>query len=535
MLILVLSSVIVFERLNLHNETFKTSISLNINSIFQDISNSSTRIFSLVSSNPQFSEFTESTLDEDDFILTKKTTPMTQQLKNMYINGKYISRICVYSYENQSLISNTAFDKNISQNPGYSKFVKILEQNKSSHYFTTIITDSYDAKEKLCFIETIENDGKTTGAMCIMINLINLKTDINRILQDTDISFALIDNKNDELLFSSDGFEPKALSAKKDDSTCATYDQNIRTVISYTNYKPLSNMKMVLIPLVFIMLLLIIITAYISYIRAQKIYAPIGEIIKVIDTPENLPYINIPQEMIDYAEIKYIINAINTQKKNVFDLKKQTKKYTAAKKQALQAQISPHFIANTLEVINLEAYSLTNTENTVTEMICQLSDIMRINFQTGARLLEISEELLLTKQYINIQNIRYSNLFNVKFEIEPEVNNYLTPHLILQPLVENAINHGILPKKARSSIILKAYEKQNKIYFDVIDNGVGINPEKLKEIHQLLESDTEPSGKSIGLQNVNMRIKIIFGDEYGLSVTSDENGTKQSIVIPKNQ
>ena len=191
---------------------------------------------------------------------------------------------------------------------------------------------------------------------------------------------------------------------------------------------------------------------------------------------------------------------------------------------ALQSQINPHFLYNTLDSIKWKA-KLNETED-IAFMITELSVILKGSMDTNTIFVSIEEELKFVKSYMNIQSLRYLDRFKFILDIEEGIEHMVIPKLILQPLVENALVHGIEPLDENGIIQLNIWADQDYLYFSVVDTGVGTN-ENLNEL--LMKVNT----KSIGLHNVQKRIKLYYGNQYGLDIQSKlGEGTNVLIKIP---
>lgn len=193
-----------------------------------------------------------------------------------------------------------------------------------------------------------------------------------------------------------------------------------------------------------------------------------------------------------------------------------------AQLQALQAQINPHFLYNTLDTINWIAIGKGATD--ISGMIDSLAKYFRLSLNKGKNIVSVEDELRLAEVYLEIQQSRFPDTFEFKLELEPGVEEQQMPKLILQPIVENALLHGIRKAKSkRGTIVISAKEDNGDLLFTVSDNGIGMEEERARELlrEPAGSSDTSlGSGSSYGLFNVNERIKLYAGDDYGLSITS---------------
>lgn len=199
--------------------------------------------------------------------------------------------------------------------------------------------------------------------------------------------------------------------------------------------------------------------------------------------------------------------------------------------ESLQAQINPHFLYNTLDSIIWMVESERYQE--AISMVTALASLFRISLSKGKNIITIREEIEHAQNYLYIQKIRYKNRFQVKMDIAWEIYECSTIKLIVQPLLENAIYHGVEYMDGEGEITIKGYLRDDDIYIDVIDNGLGM-PEE--EVYQILSDNTRvhKKGSGIGLSNVHQRIQLYFGPRYGLLIDSElDEGTTVHIHLPR--
>ncbi len=195
----------------------------------------------------------------------------------------------------------------------------------------------------------------------------------------------------------------------------------------------------------------------------------------------------------------------------------------------LQAQINPHFLYNTLETIRMK--SLAEGGKTTAKMIVQLSNIFRHSLQT-AELVTIQNEQDHAYQYLELFKIRFPDQLTSEFHIEEQVRSAYVPPFILQPLIENYLLHGLKRDRLDNRIVVAIFKKRNRLYIALEDNGKGVEQSELERIQQRLKN-VKSSSDSIGLGNVNQRIKLKFGDKYGITIDSDAgNYTKVLVTLP---
>ena len=203
---------------------------------------------------------------------------------------------------------------------------------------------------------------------------------------------------------------------------------------------------------------------------------------------------------------------------------------------ALKSQIQPHYLYNTLDVIRMTA--LTNDDMVTAQMLENLSSQLKYLIGAKEDKVPLRAEIENIKNYFNLIRIRFENRFELEVVLPKEVEEAIIPRLILQPAVENAVNHGLRPKAGRGRVEISAEKSGNLLEITVMDDGVGFTQERVDELYALLESSepgkrTGSTWESIGLKNVYDRIKIIYGEDYGITISSYEGiGTIIKYTMP---
>lgn len=186
--------------------------------------------------------------------------------------------------------------------------------------------------------------------------------------------------------------------------------------------------------------------------------------------------------------------------------------------EALKAQVNPHFLYNILESINWMA-RMRHCDD-ISDMITTLGKFLRYSISTKGDIVTIAEDMKQVGNYLKLQKMRYGDKFTVKIHIDEEIYDNKILKLLVQPIVENAIVHGIEPKMGNGLIIINGYRDENNICIDIMDDGVGMN------------NSSKSTGEGLGMNNVNKRIKIHYGEEYGLSVGTQYEMTCVRLTIP---
>ena len=226
------------------------------------------------------------------------------------------------------------------------------------------------------------------------------------------------------------------------------------------------------------------------------------------------------------SDIDYLINKI-------YSIKLRQKE---AELNSLQNQINPHFLYNTLE--SIRGAALYHGIHDIAAMSKALSLLFRYSISDRV-LVTIKEELQHLENYMSIQNFRYENKFELVYTVSPELLNYKILKLTLQPLIENSIKHGLEMKLGKGIVKIEILELNNTIKIQISDDGLGIPSKKVEELNRSLVYDkylsgSEPdrTGTGIGVKNVNSRIKLYFGDQYGLKFRDALVGTTVEIILP---
>ena len=271
----------------------------------------------------------------------------------------------------------------------------------------------------------------------------------------------------------------------------------------------------------------------IALIFSQIITKPVKSLIGAMrgfeEHPENYRYSPAP---IHIAELQLISDSFGQMAWIVQSLMEKTRNEEALLRKtelkALQAQINPHFLYNTLDSIQWMCERGKN--ESAVRMVGALGKLFRISISRGHELIPIRDELKHVESYLIIQKYRYSDRFEYTFDVDESFGGYLCSKITLQPLVENAIYHGIEPLIDDGEIIISVKPDGDDILMTVSDNGVGMTAEQVEGLLKKERSDSS----GIGIKNVSDRIKIYFGDSYGVKVESEPDvGTKITVRIPK--
>lgn len=270
---------------------------------------------------------------------------------------------------------------------------------------------------------------------------------------------------------------------------------------------------------------------------SRSIYIPIKKLhdVTTVITKNDLQTLVTRENVDEITELGMSFNIMIGKIKELLDSKiKEQENLKKAELRALQAQINPHFLYNTLDTIIWMAEAKKTRQ--VVDIVSALSSFFRISLSKGMDWITIGEEVERTNNYLTIQKMRYRDIMDYRIEMAPDVAHFTILKLILQPLVENALYHGIKNKRQGGEIVVRAKRKGgSEILLEVEDNGIGFTPEKLAQLRAELADDSGDikMESGFGIGNVNRRIWLYYGKPYGLSVESEYNtGTRVTLVIP---
>ena len=333
----------------------------------------------------------------------------------------------------------------------------------------------------------------------------------------------------------------KVLTVSVDTVKMITYRKHVaNTTWDMITLVPYDSFSMSITSLVQVFLLvtflIIILSGILCRMFAESLTRRISRLCQYMQETKNGHLTKIPDTIyLDeigtlYQSYNSMITQINTLINKNNEIAKNLKN---AEYKALQAQINPHFLYNTLDMISWMSYQNKTTE--ISQVIYSLANFYRLSLAKGKDIIPLNNELNHIKYYMQIQEKRFSSTINFQILVNPDLLQYSIPKLTLQPLIENAISHGILETPNRSgNITVTGIQLGENFQITVTDDGIGIPLEKLEcllsDFSDTLESD---SGNHYGLRNINKRIKLQYGDTYGLSFESIlGKGTSVHVLLP---
>lgn len=277
----------------------------------------------------------------------------------------------------------------------------------------------------------------------------------------------------------------------------------------------------------------ILIVMLLAWITTKSAFKHITYLVDVFSAAEKGEPIGVPKPVIN-DEYNLILNNIlflylKNNQMQVALMEKQHQ-FQVSELMSLQLQINPHFIFNTLQTMDLEIIKELGGQSTLHNLVQQLSSIMKYALVNPTAAVTIREELNYLKAYLEIQAVRFNNNIITYYEIDEELYDNYIFRLMLQPMVENSVNHGIKSVNQRCCIKVKVYKRRDKICISVIDNGCGMSKQQLDELKVKIN---DPGAKNIGLTNLNRRLLLYYGEDSKLIIQSKLGmGTIISFRIP---
>lgn len=430
-----------------------------------------------------------------------------------------IKKITIYTDESEHEIPSKYFqDVHVVQN---SKWY----QEMMNHDGTRLMSEN----NKLFIISPIRNYHSQrieTGFVRLDIDLETFSNEISSNHQDLD--FILYDESGTELISTASNLQSEEYIKLNENSLYGTEITSAFYIHKSLLHIPILEM---LLPIIVVLMAFLLFSYVFVRLINKIIFLRLERIMEQINCID-VDNFNIKIEDDKNDEISKLANCINEMSEKInhlfIELGETKDREKRAELEYLRAKIDPHFLYNIMDTINWIAIDGD------TELICQivheLSIFYRTNLNYGKTINTLYNEIENVKAYLNLQTIATSQGFDVEYKIDEQLLNYETCDFILQPLAENAINHGIKPLKDRRGFItVELYEMDDTLHLLVTDNGVGLS--------KATRSVSKFKKTNYGLKNINERIRLTFGDKYGVALTPAANGvgTMAKITLPKQK
>lgn len=486
--------------------------------------------------------------DEDVRQFNYKIRAIQELIKMPALAKDYVDSVWVYSVKSNRVITL----QGVAEYQGFSgqdKIEKYLNQEgaKSSLLVTGNEMENRAAPQLTVFQE-IKYGKQLNGIALMNLNMDELLKELN--IAD-NVEMFLTDGKSillasekeligrpveeipeyDRVIHDgtgiSGGYSVSSLTAK-------TVDLEVITRMDMSGYhNQISSMRLLMFTFLAVMTL---ITLGLAVIISVRLFQPIEEIITSLQEYYNV-LVGGDDLFQDKDELEYILNSIRKTAKERKDvdeeLAERVRLLKKAQAVALQSQINPHFINNTLETINWSAIELLGGRNEISQMSSALSRMLRMTMENSDTVVTVCTEMQHCMYYLEIQRKRYEDKFDVDWQIPEDIMDCRMIRIVLQPLVENAIYHGMKPMTNKGLITISGKIEGELLFLTVSDNGLGMTGQALENLRRNMQSDMIKESHHIGMTNVNQRIRLYYGDDYGLIVDSREGiGTSVTVRIP---
>lgn len=469
-----------------------------------------------------------------------------QQLQRMQIMGTpYMKTVYVYASRSNQVILHSAI---VPQEDFRDRAMiqQYLLQKDEMRYPKVLASMDYnDVRPKMrlsVFYDIYFGDGQKGVAIA------NIDPDALRENLESDTERAFYILGNGQVLYAPQtamvGADSQTLSGLFDELTVGVHEDHghryaVRvseeTGLTYIAVFPEmtypAEMRLYRTGLQTLLLVLVILSCYLCVLVSVKMYRPIEAILMKFNSEA-------ATDIKGMDELKYIVHTIEQTISDKSRMEQELEKRVAlvrkAQSIALQAQINPHFINNTLQTINSLAMLRLGASNEVSGMVNALSGMLSISLENTSHIIPLQQEIAHCMLYLEIQEKRYRDRFDVTWDIPQELRQLKTIKIILQPIVENCIYHAIKPLSSKGHIAISAQAQEDTLIIKVQDDGLGMDPAQLEELNHTLRSESIRESKHLGIANVNQRIRLYFGDAYGVQIESRVCfGTTVILRIPR--
>ncbi|HIS26291.1 MAG TPA: sensor histidine kinase [Candidatus Pullilachnospira intestinigallinarum] len=545
-----------------YNEIISEQMKYRFDSIYENI----------ISSMVQFSSFEEVTTALAKRSMDGVDTMQMNRLINKYLKrteSSIISDMMVvgingYSY---SYMTGNRLKKDYDywEQEWFREAVNDEDQNQYIHvvglheqdYYNEMVAQPALGGETFSISFALTNeDQKVIGALFYNFNVDKVGEILNSNNYENNYRLALVDDDGtimsvnegnltgEKLKLDRDSWEK--ISDEESGTIMAPYD-GVKSMINFqtTNMGwklistvPVSSIDAHTTPIWFLFGLLLIICLLangVIVLRISKsLHRPISSLVNSIQNID-FNHLKVNEEIYEYDEMNLIHDRFNDVILRLDDyIKKDLKSQLLLNKfrlDSLQAQINPHFLMNTLQLLQTEIVCGNVRESN--DMIVSLSRMLNYSLYDKSSMVRVREELNYIQAYLNLFRMKYEDRLQIEYDIQEKVQDYFMPKLLLQPLVENCIKHAFGENPNHAVIRISVKEEDRKLVFRIRDNGIGMKKEILDVVKKGME-EIEIDSSEIGVKNVHQRIQVLFGDAYGVQITSKYGkGTEVHLEIPE--
>lgn len=477
-----------------------------------------------------------------------------KSLVNMLLSGDYISTAYIFDqyyndYNSRKVGPIIVDNERVTKTNWYKKIEKSNGQGFFIHKSEDILTfPTRSEKNYITYVREIR-DADTYEHLAILLLTIDaetLQTYFNKVSEDQNSEFFIIDSKGNYIIppenpekyekkhiLLSEGVSYRKLRQENDDLILMSHDMGIEDwklvgAFPISHHKALKPYYTTVIVLIIVMNL--IFTAVCFWLLTKLIFSPLSRVerhLKMVEEGE-FKQMEVSGPDNEINNLKRVFNSMVEAIRGLIEKVKLEEQEIARGKLALiQAQINPHFLYNTLDAIS--ALVLTGDGQNAFKMTQALGGFYRNSLNSGRDFITVKDELEGIKDYITILNIRHDNQITFSCDVEEALLSQKVLKLILQPVVENSINHGIRKNGMKGSIRLEGYQDEDEMIFIITDDGWGMEEERIEKI---FKGETVTGKSGFGLYSLRQRISLCYGIENPLTIHSEAgNGTEVTIRV----
>ncbi len=488
-------------------------------------------------------DFIELTQEDINSGTPENINLLTKVRKNlhhyMFSNDDYLNNIYLYSFKSDFITNHESrifffeekdvplWYENIKQNK-HNFMVADKVPNSKSLYVCLRIGTANDPRALVIFDINLEN----------LLDVLKSTSGYTRVYNDGVLLFNNGEETTPETLrykIKPNNLPPQEVIHKTNNGYLYSYTTASNMVIEYQVPENMLSNRFSVFKMAILLLLVALILSFVSSLYISAYFYNLICVIMNSIGPEELLYTPVGGK----SELVVIKDTLlHLRQKNQMLSKELSDKITDFKKlqaSSLQTQITPHFLFNTLNAVNIIVMNETKKVTAANKSILLLSDILEFALNTGETFVSIESEIENCKKYIQIEQLKGTNNFEVEWNVDESLMQHKTIKLLLQPIVENAISHGIKGSELDTNILrISAFRKNNNIIFEIANTGNVISKEQIRNLEKTFKVDIFPS-KHIGMYNVQKRIKLMYGEEYGIDISSDSTYTYVTITIPFEQ
>lgn len=531
---------------NLHSVSYSLDSALNaINAGLSDVALDRAVIDDLQSEAP-YGSYEYLLLNDRLKSILNKTQQTSRLLQSVYITSTD------FSYFNKSAINRTfAREELLDLN-----WAQLYPQSKDTMWY--IVSGEGNVVERspddmLIMVKRIYNVSykKILGYVSANVGFDELRQYLEQ-FQFGQAGYLVLCNQEGKILYHPDetlngqSYEPYASFAQRselkgffrENNTLVTYQRSPDSGLTYIAYTPVEEILVPVTNLQKLVVGLILLSALLSVVYASiissRIYAPIKVLITHMkqaakgDTSVRIREVRYDEMGSLYENFNYMISRIERLIQKLYEQEVMTKELRIKN---LQIQLNPHFLYNILDCIHWAARE--NDMDDVCKMTFLLSRYFQKNLDNGRDLSRVCDIASAMQSYMELQHIRYGDKLQYRIDVDPSIAEYQVPKYLFQPLLENAILHGIEKRSANGECLVSWTREGDAIRFSVEDNGMGIAADKLEYIRASIEKNDKDSTEHFAFRNINTQLRLLYGPDYHLHIESNpEKGTRVSFDMP---